>query len=65
MLGKMAVSHTAHTKNDTLFLEFSLTKYIISLTNTRMIRPRISNSITCPKEITKEKTKDLCIKLFM
>ena len=65
MLSKIDISWTACTKNDIVFLEFSLTEYTESLTNTHVIRFRISSSITCPKETTREKTKDFCVKLFV
>lgn len=64
MLSKIAISWTTCPKNHIVFLEFSLTKYTESLTNTHMIRFRISNSITCPKETTREKTKDFSVKLL-
>ena len=58
--------HLMHcTKNDILFLELNFTKYIKSLTNTHMIRSRISNSTTCLKETLRKTTRELYIKMFM
>ena len=65
MLNEIAILWTACTKNDLVFLEFSLTKHTESPKTIHMIRFRISISITCPEETTREKTKDFCVKLFV